>query len=55
MPDDAKRVDSEDDLLATISPKLVSPGAEPKPRIGIDIESLAKAERSAASTKRTTS
>ena len=45
MPDDAKRVDSRDDLLATISPKLVSPGAEPKPSIGIDMELLEKAER----------
>ena len=51
MPDDAKRVDSRDDLLATISPKLISPGAEPKPRIGIDIESLAKAERNAENTE----
>ena len=46
MPNDAKRVDSRDDLLATVSPKLMSPGAEPKPRsIGIDMASLAKAER----------
>ena len=50
MPNDAKRVDSRDDLLATISPKLISPGAEPKPRIGIDLESLAKAERNAEAT-----
>ena len=50
MPSDAKRVDSRDDLLATISPKLISPGAEPKPRIGIDIASLAKAERNAEAT-----
>ena len=52
MPsNDAKRVDSRDDLLATISPKLVSPGAEPKPRIGIDIDLLAKAERNAENTE----
>ena len=51
MPNDAKRVDSRDDLLATISPKLISPGAEPKPRsIGIDMESLAKSERNAEAT-----
>ena len=51
MPDDAKRVDSRDDLLATISPKLISPGAEPKPRIGIDFELLEKAERNAENTE----
>ena len=51
MPDDAKRVDSRDDLLATISPKLVSPGAEPKPRISIDIDLLEKAERNAENTE----
>ena len=51
MPNDAKRVDSRDDLLATISPKLISPGAEPKPRIGIDMEALAKAERNAENTE----
>ena len=51
MPDDAKRVDSRDDLLATISPKLMSPGAEPKPSIGIDMELLEKAERNAETTE----
>ena len=52
MPDDAKRVDSRDDLLATISPKLMRPGAEPKPRsIGIDMASLAKSERNAENTE----
>ena len=51
MPSDAKRVDSRDDLLATVSPKLTSPGAEPKPRIGIDMELLEKAERNAENTE----
>jgi hypothetical protein len=47
---DAKRIDSRDDLLADVAPRLMSPAAEPKQRMGIDMESLAKAERNPEAT-----